>query len=198
MGARLGKKRLILEYREKHQLATAGVRELRMIQKNLRERAPSAAWPSLGYIAGVLRHAGTHVDYEDRYTGSTLPAPYAARLEGALRFNDLATTEAALRRLDAIYGEYQSASDFEGQRLVRKLVLRGKQRAEGLAVNPRVSREKRQEKREIASWFRVWLQSPGLFFDWLAVRRQTDEFQRLFPSHPLTTSDETSMESHEG
>jgi hypothetical protein len=59
--------------------------------------------------------------------------------------------------------------------------LKGKQRAEGLAANPRVSLARRAEKREIAAWFRVWLESPDLFFDWLEVRKNSEEFQTTFP-----------------
>jgi len=59
------------------------------------------------------------------------------------------------------------------------LALKGKQRAEGLAANPRISPARRAEKGEIASWFRLWLESPGLFFDWLEVRKSSEEFQTI-------------------
>jgi hypothetical protein len=60
-------------------------------------------------------------------------------------------------------------------------VLRGRQRAESLAANARIRPEKRLEKREIAAWFRVWLESPTLFFDWLEIRKHTEEFRQHFP-----------------
>ena len=82
--------------------------------------------------------------------------------------------------LDAAHREYGSASDHTGVRLVRSLALKGKQRAESLSRNPRVKRELRLEKQEIASWFRVWLESPGMFFDWLELRRQSEEFRQRF------------------
>jgi hypothetical protein len=31
---------------------------------------------------------------------------------------------------------------------------------------------KRAEKEEIARWFAIWLQTPDLFSDWLALRKQ--------------------------
>jgi hypothetical protein len=49
-----------------------------------------------------------------------------------------------------------------------------------LAANPRVSPDKRAEKREIATWFRIWLETPELFFDWLELRKASEEFRRLF------------------
>ena len=180
MAAGVSKKKQILEAAGRLQAGSAGVAELRAIQQELRRAGPAGGATSLSYIAGVLRAAGTPVDYEDRFTDPEIPEPYAARLHGVLRFNDLAGAEDSLRRLDAAFHEYRGGLDRAGERLVRKLALRGKQRAESLAGNPRVGAGKRQEKREIANWFQVWLQSPGLFFEWLAVRKQTDEFRRLF------------------
>lgn len=182
MTARVSKKQMILDCCEQSRVARAGLPDLRLIQKQVGERAGPGPAPSLSYIASVLRSAGTPVDYEDRYTDPEIPASYAARLQGALRFNDLASGEAALRALDAAYRDYCSIADFKGRKLVQTIVLRGKQRAESLAANPRVSEQKRREKREIATWFRVWLESPSLFFEWLAVRQQTEEFRRLFAS----------------
>jgi len=53
-------------------------------------------------------------------------------------------------------------------------------RAASLGASPRVSPEKRREKQEIAAWFRVWLETPDLFFDWLELRKHSEEFQRMF------------------
>lgn len=105
---------------------------------------------------------------------------YARRLEHALHFRDLEDAEACLRNLDAVYREYRAAGDRTGAGLVRAILLKGKMRAEQLAANPRVRDAKRREKREIAAWFRVWLQTPDIFFDWLELRKQTDAFRGEF------------------
>jgi hypothetical protein len=181
MAGRTSKKQVILECREQHHMEEAREAELRLIQKEIGARLGGSSQTSLSYIAEVLRQAGTRVDYEDPYTPAALPEPYASRLEGALQFHNLASAEAALRTLDAAYRDYQAASDPAGAQCARTLILRGKQRAERLAASPRVSPAKRQEKREIAGWFRVWLENPDLFFDWLSLRKQTEEFRQLFP-----------------
>jgi hypothetical protein len=108
--------------------------------------------------------------------------PYASRLSGALQFRDFESAEASLRKLDALYREFREVSDRVGTSFVRSLVLKGKQRAESLAASTRVNPDKRREKQEIASWFRVWLETPDLFFDWVELRKQSEEFQRRFPS----------------
>jgi hypothetical protein len=117
--------------------------------------------------------------------------PYASRLAGVLQFRDFATAEASLQKLDALYRGYREVADRVGTSLVRELVLKGKQRAESLAAGARVRPEKRREKKEIANWFHVWLETPDLFFDWLELRKRSEEFLQLFPnhSHPKPGSD---------
>ena len=38
------------------------------------------------------------------------------------------------------------------------------------------------QKEEVAHWFAIWLETPGAFFDWLELRKQSPEFQRQFPA----------------
>lgn len=111
---------------------------------------------------------------------SSMGEPYARRLDGALRFSDLTSAESCIRNLDEAYRTYIQASDRLGVSLVRSLLLKGKQRAQAMARNPRVNPSKRKEKAEVARWFTVWLQTPDLFFDWLEVRKGSEEFRELF------------------
>lgn len=177
------KKQLILELCQTRSLERLGESEIRAIQADLRQRLGLAHETSPSYIANVLRQAGKQVDYQDRYVDPSMEEPYASRLEGTLRFHDLQSAEESLQKLDAIYREYRDAADRVGTALVRSLVLKGRQRAESLAASSRVSPEKRREKREIANWFRVWLETSDLFFDWLEMRKRSEEFQRLFSDH---------------
>lgn len=180
MAPRISRKQLILDCREQLRIQDADVRALRRIQNDLRERVATVKPPSLSYIAATLREAGARVDYEDRYADPVIPERYR-RLEGVLHFHDLAAAEAALRALDAAWREYRTAGDREGATLARKLALRGRQRAESLAANSRVDAGKRREKKEIASWFAVWLENPELLFDWLDLRKRSDEYRASFP-----------------
>jgi len=120
------------------------------------------------------------VEIDDKYVDPWMDEPYAARLKGLLEFGDFAKAEGSIRKLDAAYREYRELGDRVGIGLVRALLLKGKQRAASLASNPRLSPEKREEKREIASWFRVWLEGPDLFADWLDLRKGSPEFRRRF------------------
>ena len=175
------KKQLILDGFRAHRWERVGREEISALEAELRRALGPGARTSLSYIANVLREAGARVDYEDRYVDSWMEEPYASRLKGVLQFGNLAAAEASLRQLDAIYREYLQAADRTGTRLVRSLAVKGKQRAASLAASPRVSPERRQQKQEIAAWFRVWLETPDIFFDWLELRKQSEEFLRLFP-----------------
>jgi hypothetical protein len=174
------KKRILLEFfqaREKKRVEGA---DLRAAHDELRRQLGPTDRTSLGYIASILREAGYEVQYEDRYSDPMMPEPYATRLKGVLEFHDLASAEQSLLRLDAIYRDYLSAADRVGRAMVFALVKKGKLRAQSIAANPRVQARKRQEKQEIANWFRVWLETPDLFTDWLELRKSSEQFQNLF------------------
>jgi len=161
-------------------LERAGEREIRAIQAELARRLGPGPRASRSYVAGVLAGAGMRVEIDDKYVDPWMDEPYAGRLKGLLEFGDFAKAEDSIRKLDTAYREYRELGDRIGMGLVRTLLLKGKQRAASLASNPRLSPEKREEKREIASWFRVWLEAPELFADWLDLRKESPEFRRRF------------------
>jgi hypothetical protein len=149
----------------------------------LRRRLAPDGDISPSYIANVLHDAGMRVEYEDRFVDPWMEEPYASRLAGLLKFDSFENAEQALHQIDAVYREYREATDRQGTLLVRKLVLKGKERAKSMARNPRLSPEKRREKDEIAFWFRVWVDNIDLFFDWLELRKQSPEFRKKFPRY---------------
>jgi hypothetical protein len=174
------KKLILLDFfreREKRPLATS---DLHSARNELRRHLGPEDKTSIGYIATILREAGYDVRYEDHYSDPLMPEPYATRLKSMLEFHDLASAEQSLLRIDAIYHEYSGVADRLGVAMVRALVKKGKLRARSLAANPRVNARKRQEKQEIASWFQIWLETPDLFADWLALRKSSEEFRQLF------------------
>jgi hypothetical protein len=107
-----------------------------------------------------------------------LGVPVAAELRGmpaelyhALHFGTLAAAEATLRLLDERYRKAQAAADRATLEECRRAALLVRSRAERIARNRRTEPAKRAEKEEIARWFAIWLQTPDLFFDWLALRK---------------------------
>jgi hypothetical protein len=184
------KKRILLDFFQEREKRPLAVGDLHSARNELRRHLGPEDRTSLGYIATILREAGYEVRFEDRYSDPVMPEPYATRLKGMLEFHDLASAEQSLLRIDAVYREYYGAADRLGVAMVCALVKKGKLRARSLAANPRVNARKRQEKQEIANWFQVWLETPELFADWLALRKTSEEFRQLFggnePSQSFT------------
>lgn len=180
MSPKASKKRILLDFFQAREKKRVEVSDLGAAHDELRRQLGPTDRTSLGYIASILREAGYEVQYEDRYSDPVMPQPYATRLKGALEFHDLASAEQSLVRLDAIYRDYSSAADRVGKAMVCALVKKGKLRAQSIAANTRVQARKRQEKQEIANWFRVWLETPDLFADWLELRKSSEGFRQLF------------------
>jgi hypothetical protein len=97
-----------------------------------------------------------------------------------LRFATLEEAEETLRRLDAMWRESREAGDAARAARVLEVAREGRRRAQMIAGNRRVAEEKRAEKEEIRQWFRVWLETPEAFFDWLELRKRAPEFVERF------------------
>jgi hypothetical protein len=87
-----------------------------------------------------------------------------------------------LIRLDELLRKFRLEHKRGGEQRVREVALLGRRRAEMIARNRKVEPKKRAEKEEIARWFGTWLETPDAFFDWLEVRKQSPEFQKVFPN----------------
>ena len=105
--------------------------------------------------------------------------PYDSILNGVLSFGTLAETEETLNRLENLRQRFLAASDKKGVDYCRQLGLLGRERATMISRNRRVDPGKRLVKAEAALWFRIWLETPELFADWLLLRKSSEEFGKL-------------------
>lgn len=112
--------------------------------------------------------------------------PYSEALKDILAFSTFAAAEETICRLDGLYRSYQLAGDGKGADYCRRIAALGRKRAELISRNSRVRPQKRMQKREIAQWFGIWLETPSIFKEWLAMRKRTEEFRNLLESeiHP--------------
>ena len=108
-----------------------------------------------------------------------------SELHGILAFSSFEDAERTLFHLEKLRQKYLDSGDKIGVGRCRQVALRGRQRAEFIGRNPKVRPEKRAQKLEIAEWFRVWLETPELFTDWLALRKETAEFKELLDQELL-------------
>ena len=113
-----------------------------------------------------------------------MESPYREELTGVLSFSTMAEAEETLKNLEYLRRKYQSEGDKKGEEYCRKIALLGRRRAELISRNRRVGVQKRRQKREIATWFGIWLETPEIFENWLILRKKTEEFQELLKAEP--------------
>jgi len=98
-----------------------------------------------------------------------------------LHFKTLEDAEVSIMRLDELMRKFRAHGEQAAVERVLNVARLGKRRAEMISRNRKVEPQKRAEKVEIAGWFRIWLETPDAFFDWLDVRKQSPDFRAKFP-----------------
>lgn len=137
------------------------------LEEFLREQRPAAIaekqWRELtGLLAPIsesylreLLHA----------TGLEIAQPFCgARLSS---FEEL---EASLVDMEKEYAKAVAAGDRARSTACRRVVIQAKDRARLISRNPKVDQEKRKQKEEMVRWMLVWLENPGIFAAWVALR----------------------------
>jgi hypothetical protein len=113
-------------------------------------------------------------------TGTESSDAYEEEFRDLLHFSTLAETEACLRRIDDLWRRFRAEEMHPQAERVLDTARLGLQRARMIAGNKRVSAARRAEKEEIRQWFRVWLENPDVFFEWLELRKQAPDFVEKF------------------
>ena len=176
---------LMIEVWEHLDCESVGALELETIETIVRERFgdgavehPAAVARLLADEGAELRHAEV-LELDARFRSTD---PYEAMFRNVLKFSSFAQAAASIKNLENLRREFKRKKDREGLRRVSEMALKGKQRAEMIARNPKVDEKKRVEKAEIAEWFAVWLRQPEIFNDWLELRQRSKDFRERFAS----------------
>ncbi len=176
------KKELILEIAEGLGAVRFTPAEIEQIRRQLIARLGAAGKTSVDYITSVLQEAGLRVVWSTR---ADTQGRYEEEFHDLLHFATLEEAEMCLVRLDELWRKFR----MEGERAAAERVLEvtrlGRRRAEMIARNPKVDARKRAEKEEIVNWFKIWLETPDAFFDWLELRKQSPGFQQRFGTQGL-------------
>jgi hypothetical protein len=125
----------------------------------------------------VLAEAGRRVVLS---TEADTHGQYEEEFRDLLHFATLEEAEICLMRLDELWRKFRSEGERAAAERVLEVARLGRRRAEMISRNPRVEAYKRDQKQEILEWFRIWLETPDAFFDWLDLRKQSAEYQRRF------------------
>jgi hypothetical protein len=171
------KKALILELAEHFGVQKFTVAEVEQLRRQMIARLGAAGKTSPEYIAEVLGQAGMRVIWA---TDSDTEDKYEEEFHDLLHFSNLEEAEICVMRLDELLRKFRAEGEKAAAQRVLDVALLGRRRAEMISRNPRVDPVKRAEKEEILQWFKVWLETPDAFFDWLELRKQSPDFIKRF------------------
>src|SRR5262245_59845817 len=184
------KREAIVETWISYARAPVGEHVLREIQRVVASTFGEGAVDSPAAIARVLADEGAdlrhpediefHARWRDRKLDESQTKDPFGVGEPAKPLT-LKSAVVVLRRLEKLRKESTSEDDWAELRRARELALNEKARAQLLARDDALRAQTRAAQTEVAEWFRVWLQAPDLFEDWLELRRRSPEFKAKFP-----------------
>jgi hypothetical protein len=172
------KKDLILETAREIGASKWTLAEIDQLRRRLQAEHGEAGKTSSEYIGDVLKTAGWKVLLTLQEEAEE---QYEEEFEDLLHFKTLEDAEVSIMRLDELMRKFQAHGEHAAVERVLGVARLGKRRAEMISRNHKVEPHKREEKVEIANWFRIWLETPDAFFDWLDVRKQSPDFKSRFP-----------------
>jgi hypothetical protein len=172
------KKALILETAREINAQKWTPAEIEQLRRRLISEHGEQGKAGMEYIEDVLKDAGYRVLLTLR---DEAEEQYEEEFEDLLHFSTLDDAEVSITRLDELMRKFRGRGETAAVERVLNVARLGKRRAEMIARNRKVEKKKRVEKEEIANWFRIWLETPDAFFDWLDVRKQSPEFRATFP-----------------
>jgi hypothetical protein len=171
------KKEMILEAARELGIERWTTAEIDQLRRKMIADHGEAAKSSNDYIAEVLKSMGWKVQLSEREEAEER---FEEEFEDILHFRTLQDAEVSLTRLDELLRRFRAHGERAAVERVLEIARLGKRRAEMISHNRKVEAQKREEKREIAEWFRIWLETPDAFFQWLEVRKSSSNFREKF------------------
>jgi hypothetical protein len=175
--SKVTKKAMILDAAHELPVQSWSTAEVDQLRRKLIAEHGEAGKCGADYIAEVLKEAGFKLQLTEREEAEER---FEEEFEDILHFSTLKDAEVSLTRLDELLRRFQAHGEKAAVDRVMEIARLGKRRAEMISLNRKVDAQKRREKKEIAEWFRIWLEMPEGFFDWLEVRKAAPEFRSTF------------------
>src|ERR1700741_4623445 len=171
------KKALILETARElgHQKWTTA--EIDQLRRKLLADHGEEAKSGNDYIADVLKSIGWKIQITEREEAEER---FEEEFEDILHFTTLQDAEVSLTRLDELLRRFRMHGERAAVERVLEIARLGKRRAEMISRHRKAEEQKRKEKKEIAEWFRIWLEPPDTFFEGLEVRKASPQFDAAF------------------
>jgi hypothetical protein len=181
---------LMIEVWDRLDRTMVGESELREIQRLVRNQFGPGADESPAAIARVLADEGAElrhpevIEFDAQWREAKIEKE-SGQLQGldellAGKPLRLRKAESLIKKLERLRQRAENADDQSAAKQARSMAISGRQTAESLAKDQELNERQRAEQTEIAEWFKVWIQTPMLFADWLELRRRSPEFRKKF------------------
>jgi hypothetical protein len=171
------KKEMIADTARQMAIQKWSAAEVDQLRRKLQAEHGEAGKTGNEYIIDVLKSMGWKMQLTEREEAEER---FEDEFEDILHFKTLQDAEVSLTRLDELWRQFTANDEPAAAQRVLDIGRLGKRRAEMIARNRKVEVKKREEKQEIAEWFRIWLETPELFFNWLDVRKASSAFKEKF------------------
>jgi len=177
---RLSKKEMVLEIYDREAMGEVTAREIAVINEALVAEYGEGGAMAPAEIARILREEDLPVRFEQVFRMMT-PTEKYENLFDALAYNEsLEQAERAIRRIDELRRGFDRQGDLTGVRFALQTARFAKKNAEERVTAMELGTRQQRIHAEIARWFTIWLQTPDLFAEWLALRKSAREFRNLF------------------
>jgi hypothetical protein len=170
-----GRDQFIIDWWTENGNESAGAAELDQIQQALVEHFGAQGRESPASIARTLADNGARLKHPEVLEADV-------RWREREEFPLFASEEISFPNIDAALDWIEKLSAAQNTPDLRKFVLQVKTELELVAKSMRIALPDRLIALEVAHWLTVWLQNPPIFGDWLALRRESDEFRERFRS----------------
>jgi hypothetical protein len=174
---------LMIEVWEKLDCESVGAAEIEAIEGVVEDVFGTAAVDSPMIIARLLADEGAelrHSEIMELFVKRASTRTFEPAFADLGPSKDLGGAESSIKLLASLRRKYESLGDKAGARAVRDKGIELKRYAVDASESPRLDAVSRQVQAEIAEWFTVWLQTPDLFADWLAIRQASEDFRQKF------------------
>ncbi|MBL8188494.1 MAG: hypothetical protein JNK38_10830 [Acidobacteria bacterium] len=174
------KQQLVLEIYDREAMGEVTAREIEIINQALVAEYGEGGAMEPAEIASILHQEELPIRFDQIFRMDSPTEPYESLIRGLNAGGNFEEAETTLRRIDALYRQFEQAGDKTGMRFARQAALRLKQETAALLQSPKLHDVRRAELGEINQWATVWLQSPNLFAQWLELRKASAGYQALF------------------
>ena len=169
------KYQIVVDVWERMEKDVVGAPELELIQQALAVRFGTIV--SLASIARTLADHGATLGHPDIIAADLKWRERASLFTPEdLTFGNMDAATSLIEKIEGLRETFQE--DKPMLEHLRQSVQQIKNELDVLAASDRVGQN--VLAREVGQWLAIWLQNPQIFPEWLALRRNTPEFQKRF------------------